>query len=359
MPSAHVLRSFRRSILVLLLSVLLAACSNASTVTSTAGSQKTASPSPSLAAQATLTSIPRPSPTTATPAAILVVPDTADPYQVSSLQAALKELAASSGMEFQQKAALSPEDIDSSVKVVVALQADPGLANLSKGAPNVQFAAVGIPGLQPGPNLSLIGPEGFRPDQQAFIAGYVAALLTFDWRVGVLGPGPVQGSSQLVQDAFNNGVRFFCGLCRPAHPPYQAYPQAFAIDAPGDEASWRAAADNLLQAAVTTVYVSPVSSSPALLAYLYQARVELIGGQAPTDDLRSQWIATILPDPASALTQLWPDLIAGKGGAQLPVPIVLADTSSGLLTEARLRLVNATLDDLVNGRIDPNPITEP
>jgi hypothetical protein len=95
------------------------------------------------------------------------------------------------------------------------------------------------------------------------------------------------------------------------------------------------------------------------LTYLYQAKVNLIGSQAPTDDLRSQWIATILPDPSSALKQLWPDLIAGKGEAQLPMPILLMDTSSGLLNAARLRLVDATLEDLVNGRIQPNPVTEP
>ncbi len=190
------------------------------------------------------------------------------------------------------------------------------------------------------------------------MAGYIAAILTFDWRVGILTQGDTDGE-KLVQDAFTNGVLFFCGLCRPAHPPYLAYPQAFAIASPDDETSWRAAADNLLQQSVTTAYISPASSSPALLTYLYQAKVNLIGSLAPTDDLRSQWIATILPDPASALEQLWPDLINGKGEAQLPMPIVLADTSSGLLDAARLRLVDATLDDLVNGRIQPNLVPEP
>jgi hypothetical protein len=41
------------------------------------------------------------------------------------------------------------------------------------------------------------------------------------------------------------------------------------------------------------------------------------------------------------------------------MPILLMDTSSGLLNAARLRLVDATLEDLVNGRIQPNPVTEP
>jgi len=356
MSLAFTLRYFKGFLKVILFGVLIAACTQTTPVTPAATFTK--SSSPSMPAQATVTSVPSLSPTVSNPVAILVAPDQADPYQVSSLQAALKELAVSSGLDFRLKTTLATGDLDSSIKVVVVLQSDPGLAGLIKNAPNVQFVAVGIPGLQPGPNLSLIGPEGFRPDQQAFMAGYVAAILTFDWRVGVLTQGETNGG-QLVQDAFINGVRFFCGLCRPTHPPYLAYPQAFAIASPGDESSWRSSADNLLQGSVTTVYVSPASSSPALLAYLFNAKVNLIGGQSPTDDLRSQWIATILPDPAGALKQLWPDLIAGKGGAQLPMPIVLADTSSGLLNAARLRLVDATLEDLVNDRIQPNPVPEP
>ena len=300
---------------------------------------------------------PLSSPTASTPVAILFAPDQVDVYQVAATQAALTDLAAASGLDLRIQKTLSTSDLDPAVKLVVALQVDPGLAELAKSAPGVQFLAIGIAGLTAGSNLSLIGPDGFRPDQQAFIAGYIAAILTFDWRVGVLSPAETDGG-KLIQDAFSNGVRFLCGLCRPAHPPYAAYPQVFAIASPVDS-GWQTPADSLLQAAVTTAYVSPASSSPALLAYLFQAKVELIGGQAPTDDLRSQWIATVLPDPTSALRQVWPDLVAGKGGAQLPMPIVLADTSSGLLSTARLRLVNATLDDLVNGRIQPNPATAP
>jgi hypothetical protein len=356
MRLAFFLKFFKQSFSAILFGVLLAACTRTSAITPAATSLKT--PPPSKTAQATVTLAPLPTTTVIKPAAILFVPDQADPYQVSVVQTALTELAANSGLDLRMKKTLAAGDLDAAVKVVLALQADPGLAGLAKDAPNVQFVAIGIPGLQAGPNLSLIGPEGFRPDQQAFMAGYVAAILTFDWRVGVLSPSETDGG-KLVQDAFSNGVRFFCGLCRPAHPPYLAYPMAFSIASPGDQSSWRSSADNLLQGAVKTVYVSPASSSPDLLAYLYQAKVDLIGGQAPTDDLRSQWIATILPDPTSALKQLWPDLIAGKGEFQIPMPIVLADTSSGLLNAARLRLVDAALEDLVNGRIQPNPVTEP
>ena len=241
---------------------------------------------------------------------------------------------------------------------MVVLPPDPGLADLAKNSPKIQFVAIGIPGLQPSANLSLIGPQGFQPDQQAFMAGYLAAIITDDWRVGLL---TLAGNptSLVEEDAFTNGVRFFCGLCRPAHPPYVAYPQVSELTSTGDSTGWQSSVDGLIQNGVTTVYISPEISSSDLLTYLIKSNVDLIGGQTPPNTVLPLWIATILPDPTSALSQLWPDLIAGKGGVQVPMPIKLTDTSSGLLNPARQRLVNTTLDDLVNGFIQPNPVSTP
>ena len=157
----------------------------------------------------------------------------------------------------------------------------------------------------------------------------------------------------MIETAFSNGVRFYCGLCRPAYPPYVSYPTASEIDNPGDPSSWKIAADALLQTSVTSVFVSPTNSSTDLFDYLVKAGAHIIAGQSPEDSLKPEWIATVVQDPASALTQLWPDLMQGKGGAQLPMPLEIKDTSSGLLNQARQRLVDSTLQDLISGFIDP------
>jgi hypothetical protein len=261
-------------------------------------------------------------------------------------------------MEFQIKPTLTNLDLSQSTRIVVVLPPDPGLSELTKKSPNIQFVAIGIEGLEPAANLSLIGSQGFHPDQQAFIAGYLAAILTDDWRVGILLPTG-NPSRQVEENAFFNGVRFFCGLCRPAHPPYVSYPQVSEISTLSDPTGWQSSVDSLIKNGVTTVYINPEASATDLFMYLFKLKINMIGGQTPPEALRSQWIATILPDPTSALNQIWPDLIAGKGGAQVPMPLKLTDTSSGLLNPARQRLVDVTMDNLVNGFIQPNPVPEP
>ena len=43
---------------------------------------------------------------------------------------------------------------------------------------DVPVLALGIPGVQPAANLSVLASGGDRPDRQGFIAGYLSAVLT-------------------------------------------------------------------------------------------------------------------------------------------------------------------------------------
>jgi hypothetical protein len=258
-------------------------------------------------------------------------------------------------MELQIQDHLSAADLSPGIRVVAAMAPDPGLPSLAAGAPQVQFLAIGIPGLQPGPNLSLItAPETFA-SQQAFLAGYITALATPDWRAGILSLRDASDGEKATE-AFTNGARFFCGLCKPAYPPFVNYPAAAAADSPLD---WRPAADALLALSVKTVYIFPGASSPDLLDYLAKARVRLIGGQAPPETIQSLWIATIRFSAAGVLRKAWPELVAGHGNQNLVLALVLEDISSGALPAARQRLVQEILDNLTSGKIAPGLVPEP
>ena len=355
MPLHYIYRMARFLLCALLLFLAVPACSP---VSSTA-TLNTTTPVPNITlSPQTFTATPQVTSTLSPGMVILAAPGDADSDQVSSIKATLSSLAATSHLDFQTRPALATGDLSSSSKVVVVFPPDPGLAELTKSYPGTQFVAVGIQGLTPTTNLSLIGPQGFRLDQQAFIAGYLAALLTADYRVGIL-TLTGSSSSQVEEDAFSNGVRFYCGLCRPTHPPYLDSPQIAEITSQNNQSGWQSAVDTLIQNAVTTVYVSPEVNSADLFTYLVKSNIELIGNQPPPDSIASLWIATILPDPASALSQLWPNLIAGKGGTEVAMPFTLADTSSGLLNQAHQRLVDTTMTDLINGFIEPNSVPRP
>lgn len=87
-------------------------------------------------------------PTQSTPLAILVVPADLDQAVSDVYQKTMYDLTQQSGYRFQVRTALTPEDLaDSTLKVVVALPPDPGIATLAPTAPNVQFLAVDIPNL--------------------------------------------------------------------------------------------------------------------------------------------------------------------------------------------------------------------
>ncbi len=141
---------------------------------------------------------------------------------------------------------------------MVALPPDPGIANLAAANPQAQFLAVGIPGVTVTSNLSQIGSDGERPDQQGFLAGYLAAVITPDWRVGVISQSD-SPAGKAAQNGFTNGVIFYCGLCRPSYPPFIQYPILVDLAAGTDP---QAAVDSLVSNAVKTVYVSPAVEDP-------------------------------------------------------------------------------------------------
>jgi len=343
-----------------LLGLLVAACSQTPpTPTRVKEGTLTAIVEASLTSSVSIkTPTPDSSPTPAQSMVILVAPSGSDQALVAGLKTVLDEKAASSGLSLLVKETLTASDLHPGVRLVVALPPDSGLAAMALVNSQIQFVAVEIDGLQPTPNLSLVGASGGGLDQQAFLAGYLAAMVTPDWRVGVINPAD-DNLGPLIRDAFKNGARYFCGLCKPAYPPFVIYPQAMPLDNPSDQASWQVAADNLLGKSVQTVYVPPLLSSPELLDYLDRAKVNLIGAQIPSGLKVGHWLASIRPDPALALAQLWLDLMAGKGGASLALPLVVEDADNSQLSVGKMRLIQEMIVNLAQERINPDPVPEP
>lgn len=308
-------------------------------------------PAPTPSATEPATDVPSPSPTVQSAQVILLALAGSDPGDMLALQNVLGELAGQDHLTFETRADLAGLEFSAGVRMVVAMPPDPGIVNLAAANPQVQFLAVGIPGIQAASNLSAIGSQGDRPDQQGFLAGYLAAVITKDWRAGVISRGDtVEGKAARL--GFTNGVIFYCGLCRPAYPPFVQYPQYVELAAGASQAEQQAAADVLIQNAVKTVYVFPGAGDETLLEYLAQAGVSLIGSSTPPASLRSNWVASIRVDKASAIQQVWPRLTGGEKGIQISVPLVLAEQNTALFSAGRQHLVEKMLVDLLAGFID-------
>lgn len=293
--------------------------------------------------------MPTPVPTVAAGRVLLLAPP--DASQTIALQAVLADLAAADGLELETLAAPAGVMLDPSVQVVVAAVSDPGLQSLVAANPEVQFLSAGIPGVQSGENLSVLGSGGRRPDQQGFIAGYLATTITPDWRVGVIST-PETTSGKAARNGFANGVVFFCGLCRPAYPPFVQYPIFADIPAAPTSTHMQAAVDLLTANAVKTVYVAPEATSAELLEKLAAAGMQIVASGAPPPAAAAAWVASIDVDEAAALRSIWPELTAGSAATDISTPLALTQVNPALLSPGRQHLVEEKLADLGAGYID-------
>lgn len=335
-----------RRILWILIVLLLAECSAAGSVPNPTESFTAASPT----SPPTETFVP--TETTLPPVGILLASAEADPELVDALQNSLSQSIPEAGLRFQVRPSLSPEIIlAEDIHWVIALPPAPGLGDLIESSPEVRFLTVGVEGLESAPNLSMIGAEGARLDQQGFIAGYMAALITPDWRVGVISVADSE-AGQLARRSFITGAKFYCGFCSPTYPPFFEYPLYFQLDASADAVEWQAAADFLLQRGVSTFYVVPGAGDDALLGYLAQSGANLIGGETPPENVRENWVATLDFSALEAFYFFWPEFVAGVDGQSVTVPITISDVNSSLLSSGKQRFVEEVLVDVQAGFIE-------
>jgi hypothetical protein len=289
-------------------------------------------------------------PTPSTPLAILVLPADMDKVTSDQYQKTVYDLAQQSGFRFQIRNTLSPTDLaDPTLKVVIVLPPDPGLASLAPSAPGAQFLAVNIPNLTAGGNLSVLAGDT-QVELPAFLAGYVAAMITDEYHIGMVIPKD-NVDAQRAFNAFNNGKTYYCGLCRTFYISEIGYPTYIEIPADEAQSNYGGYANVLINdRKVYALYIYPSLANADFLSYVGTQGVMLFGTSMP-DPRPGGWVMTIRPDTIKAIQTAWPNLISGQGGQNVQSPLGIADVDPILLTPGKLRLAQETLDSLLAGRI--------
>lgn len=333
----------RSTILFFLISIILGACGGGGEAVATT----TPIPTDTLIAPPTLT------PTTTTPLAVLVVPAELDPETSNLYQKTVYDLAQASGFRFQVRNTLTPADLEPGLKVVIALPPDPGIAALAASAPNVQFLTINIPEVTAGGNVSILGNNS-QSEVAAFLAGYTAALITEDYRIGMIIPKD-NADAILALNAYAAGMKYYCGICRPLYFFPGAFPQFIEIGAEEDKANYNAYADILiLQYKVNTIYLHPDIMTSDLATYIGTTGVAMIGTVLP-EQHPGGWVMTIQPDVIKGIQNAWPELINGRGGITVQSPLGLADIDPSLLSPGKQRDVEQKLSELQAGLISTSP----
>ena len=325
-----------------LLLLALAAC----------GSTENAPPPTLSGVLPTDTAAPPPPPTNtvpppAPPLIILLAAEGPDTL-TANVQAVLVQAAAQTGMLFEQRTELSSAAWPENLRLVVALPPTSAVAELTAAAPQTQFVAIGIQDLSATTNLTVLAVDRDFSARQGFIAGYIAAVVTNDWRVGVLSAG-----NNVTWQSFVNGARFFCGLCRQQYPPFYEYPLAIVLPAAASEAEWRAGADQLLAQAVETVYVGPGPGSAAAAVYLMQAGVQVIGSGPRPAEADGLWLVSVQPDYLGQLITVLPVALAGSSAGNSGLALGLSEINSSVVTEGKQAHFYEIIAQLADGLIVP------
>jgi hypothetical protein len=296
----------------------------------------------------TATMIPTPS----TPLAILVLPADMDKAASDLYQKTVYDLTQQSGFRFQIRNVLAPADLaDPTLKVVIILPPDPGVASLVSTAPGVQFLAVNIPDLTAGGNLSVLAGDS-QVELPAFLAGYVAAMVSDEYHIGMIIPKD-NADAQRAFNAFSNGMTYYCGLCRTFYLTEIGYPTYIEVPADEDPKRYGGYANVLINdRKVYALYIYPSLANADFLSYIGTQGVMMIGTSMP-DPRPGGWVMTVRPDTIKAIQSAWPNLIAGQGGINVQSPLGIADVDSTILTPGKLRLAQDTLNGLLAGRILP------
>jgi hypothetical protein len=285
--------------------------------------------------------------------AVLWAATGADQAYVSSLQTSLNSTITAAGLQWQVRQQLGMDDLVPELRLVLVVPPDPGVAELAASAPATQFLALGIPGLEAAPNLTLIGGGGERPDQQGFIAGVIAAMLSADWRVGAISlADSIEGRS--ARSGFLNGVEYFCGLCRPIHPPYYEYPLYIELPSTASTSEWQEAANYMVDHYAHTVVVFPGAGDETMLSILAQAEVNIISSGEPPQAAKTSWVLSLAIDPLSLIQNQVEGFLNGSmtGGQSLVLPIQFSQINPAIFTPGKQRLARQILSDMQAGYID-------
>ncbi len=333
-------------IATMLIIALLGACSVKAPTTSP---EATIGPEPSQ-------EIPQPTETllptaTVQPKVALVGFDTNNSFPLETVQELIQKLTVENGMLVEPYLNLDASESVSSAQILVVSSQVQGIGDFAAHHPAMKILVVGKTDLQPSGNLFLVGSQGDLWDERGFIAGYLASVITQDWRAGLITQMDSE-AGEAVKVGFTNGFVFYCGLCRQVYPPFYIYPIQSELPLDSTQEMQQAAADLLINSAVETVYVQGTIATNWLYEYLAQEGIRIIADQPPIPGAEGQWAASLQLDLEEALQTAWGRMMAGEGGTVVPAALTVVSTNEQLFSSARLRLVAETLEEIHQGLID-------
>lgn len=289
------------------------------------------------------------------PVGVFLTPPGSDPDLVEELNPLVGEYIKAEGFRYQVLETISVGDFQrDDFRLVVVLPPYPDLEALVLGAPGTKFLAVGFNDIDPLENLSVLRFGGGDYDVQGFIAGYIAAMITTDWRVAVLS---VQESDDALaaREGFRVGVKYFCGLCNPKYAPAginYVYPKYIDLPVEATDLEIEVNVNLLIDRAVNTFYIVPGAGHEQIYQMLITNNKLIIGPGADfKEEYRDNWVASLEYNLVAAFHEIWPMFLLTETGIEQIPPLLFTDINSEMLSPGKMNLAERILEEVSNGYI--------
>lgn len=190
---------------------------------------------------------------------------------------------------------------------------------------------------------------------RTFIAGYLSAVISDDWRVGGLLP-VVDYHGTGADKVFQNGVEFMCGRCSPIYGPIVKFPVTSDLSSPEDNERTLQAFGEISPNKIDVVYIPSAYLFNDLVILLNQSGVTIVSDVVPGQD-RTEWVDYAIIDNLSALIL---EAISEPEQQELlqtlPVEYTVISITNEL-TPGKSDFVNTMINNLQAGFISPYQIT--
>lgn len=279
---------------------------------------------------------------------LIVTGDAPDAGMLAEVNSAAQQAASENNWVVVNQAVFNGETGNVFLQAVVVFPGAGDPASIASTYPQSKVIALNGTADESLPNLVVLNTSGANLKQAAFLAGYTAAMLTENWRIGVISVNDTDQGVELTE-GFLNGAYYMCGLCSPTEPPFYEYPQSVSLASSAAPDQWRQAADGLLNEWIGTIYLAPGAGDASLREYLASEGVILLGSEIPAENIRNQWGATFLP----SLKQSVYELVTGgqNTGSWVNAGIQLTFINETFLTIGKKDHLNEVISLMENGFI--------
>lgn len=139
------------------------------------------------------------------------------------------------------------------------------------------------------------------PADRVFIGGYLAAIMTEDWRVGGLLPD-VEYENTPLTTIFQNGVEFMCGRCLPIYGPLVNFPVTATLSSPDNNDMTMQAFSEIYNDRLNSLYVPSAYLYDDFVILLQQNGIAIISDANLSND-KADWIDYAVEDNLTILIE--------------------------------------------------------